>query len=911
MNSNQNTLINNYIGVSLGASASLEPVKNNGFGIQLENSAQNAIGNLTSGGINVISANGLSGIQLTGTQTYSNTLSGNYIGTNENGVPATGLGNLGDGIRLTAGARQNTIRGTASARTVIASNQGYGVLLTDNGTTGNKIIGSYIGISLSGSASAPNAQGGIRVQDNASNTVIGTATTGEGNVISGNTKYGISISRTVSTYKNTDGTTVQGNKIGLNAAESAALANTLGGIYVDAGVKNTLIGGSTTGQGNVIAGNGGAGVLLSGSQVLTATLQGNIIGLGKATSGANQGKYAVKIANSGDGVQINNAVGTVVGGSTAAAGNTIAGNGKNGIRISGTGTTTTTLRYNTLGTTKPSTDYLSGLGNTENGVLIDASSGPVEIRNSAIYSNTLSGVRVTGTPQRVFIQDNSFTGNGQGKTGDDAKAIALESTTVGGSEVATKPNHDIDPPYNMALNEKRLVTGRVRIDKLSPSACITCTLQFFAANPSTLDGEGRDAIATVGPVAIDTSGYFTTTLATLPAQLAVTATDYRGNTSEFSVLTVSPAVDIEVIGASSLLAGPSEPVTYTLRVTNVGTLDLTDLQLVAKSDKGWEPVLNPEALSLKGTGQNGGVGESKPVTLTMTLPEGTDPRVRIPTTDTTYITVTSALIPDATDSTSVSTEVTSKFVLKVTPRSTTGSGVTLNPPPAKPTTVPYNITLLNTGNLTGTVTIVATTSTIDGNFAEWETTLTTDTVTLTPGIAKTPAVNVSIPYEAAAGTQAKTTIVISSPLLLEPVTITTTTTVAQDQRATIGYDDSGEGKAGQITTFTHEVQNIGNTAATFKLDAGSSIGSTVAFRSLTPGITIAADGTFTLDTTNNRILRFAADVTVSSQAYRGDKDIVSITLYDESNSSIGGVQDTITVTQSAVVPRMYLPFVVR
>ena len=82
-------------------------------------------------------------------------------------------------------------------------------------------MGNYIGTDASGTVAIPNDAGGVRVGNSGpvySGNQIGGSNPGEGNLISGNAEAGLAL-------VNTDVTTVRGNIIGLDDAESNALPN--------------------------------------------------------------------------------------------------------------------------------------------------------------------------------------------------------------------------------------------------------------------------------------------------------------------------------------------------------------------------------------------------------------------------------------------------------------------------------------------------------------------------------------------------------------------------------------------------------------------------------------------------------------------------------------------------------------
>ena len=178
------------------------------------------------------------GVLITGEDADSNAVRGNTLVGNTNGVV------------IAAGADSNTIGGTTAAdRNVIRNNVIDGVWITGAGTTANVIQGNYIGTDSSGVAAAGNVDG---VYDGSSsgNSILN-------NVISGNSGHGVTLS-------GSDGNVVQGNLIGMGADRVTPLGNGGNGVNIVAAADSNLIGG-TAAQGNVIAYNSLAGVLVNGS----------------------------------------------------------------------------------------------------------------------------------------------------------------------------------------------------------------------------------------------------------------------------------------------------------------------------------------------------------------------------------------------------------------------------------------------------------------------------------------------------------------------------------------------------------------------------------------------------------------------------------------------------------------------
>ncbi len=1003
----------NYIGLALGAGGTLAALGNTGPGVEVVDSSSTAIGGATLGQRNLIGANGDgpttgAGVLISGDATTGTQVIGNYIGTSADGFSA--IGNNGDGVRLQDGARNTTIS-SGQDRALISGNTGFGVRIAGDSTSGTQITNAYIGMDRNGSAALANGLGGVRIEDAATNNTVGP-----GNVIAGNSGYGISVGLTLPTATQVVSQTIIGSIIGLNATGNAAFPNTAGGILLGPGSRQVRIGGviaserntisGNTGYGiritgsrdnaiignhigvdpgatttfansqggiliengsqqntvggtrsseqNIIAGNAGPGVAINGSNTLTTTVSFNLIGLRRPTSGssnlvaASNSSHGVWVAsgprnttvqrnsigaNGGTGILIegigtitttvqSNQVGAVASGSnllqfsntgngiavrngvraTSVTTNTIGFNGGNGILVADS--TSTIIRAgsvltnavgisvtNSLSTTIQS---LTVQGNTQGGIEVGGASRFAPITQNTIRNNGVVGVRVTGTAQRVRITDNTITANG----GQGQGIRLLPSNPSGG--VATNPNHDIDPPSSLRLNQNRQLTGRVRVQPGNPGSCITCTIQIFTTDPGLLDRQGRTLILTIEPTSIDASGAFTVTLPQnlgLPRQLALTATDFNDNTSEFAHFDTRISLAIGPPRAQS--ASPGETITYVHQITNTGSIGFTDLRLSVNSQQGWTNAITPTGtISL-------GAGESRPVTLTLTLPSGSAPNVRAGLQERTRVTIASTAVTTATASVTDTTTVLPRFVLAVSPTARSGSG--------KPNTqVSYVHTLTNNGNITRTVTLVANTNL--GSL--WETSVSPNSIELGPGRSADTTVRVRVPIDAQVPLTATTTVQINvpSPDQAQSRVVTDTTSVALEQAATMYPDQQDFAAAGATITFRHTVENLSNGSATFRLVAGSSLGSRVRFRSNTPGVVLSNGNTFTIgnEEGDNRF-EFFVDVTVEQRALPGQTDLITISLTDTAGNAIGGasVQDRIIIASGQVLPRIFQSLVLR
>ena len=166
-------------------------------------------------------------------------------------------------VWVRAGA--GNIIGSAGEGNVLSGNE-VGVEVRGEGTI---IRDNIIGLDAAGTAQMANEFEGIWVRGEARDTVIGGAGPGEGNVISGNKLFGVSVDGAV-------GTLLQGNIIGLDASGRTAIGNKYG-VTVQSGARETMIGAAADEGGNVIAANG-TGILVRDPDTEENTIQGNDIG---------------------------------------------------------------------------------------------------------------------------------------------------------------------------------------------------------------------------------------------------------------------------------------------------------------------------------------------------------------------------------------------------------------------------------------------------------------------------------------------------------------------------------------------------------------------------------------------------------------------------------------------------------
>jgi parallel beta-helix repeat protein len=389
----------------------------------------------TIGPDNLVSGNGDSGIVINGSTTFSNTVSGNLIGTDVDGL--TAIGNVQEGVRLINHAHDNTIgpynlisgnetigvnisaadgnlvvantigadadgilpldnvygvvlgegaQDNTIAVNVISGNQLYGIGLRSEGTSGNEMSNNFIGVDETGLAALPNGEDGIHLAVAASDNLI------LGNLISGNGGYGIVVS--------SNDNQVQGNSIGLDVPGSAALGNASGGVRITLGGSFNLVGGDQAAERNLISGNDGPGVEIN-------------VGSGNVVSGNTIGALAdgaTPLGNHGDGVLIKGgSLNNLIGGSSPGERNIISGNQMVGVQIEGADTHDNVVSGNYVGTDATGT---SPLGNGYAGIELDEGTyanligGASDNESNLIADNHSSGIKVHHGSNNNTIQNN-------------------------------------------------------------------------------------------------------------------------------------------------------------------------------------------------------------------------------------------------------------------------------------------------------------------------------------------------------------------------------------------------------------------------------------------------------------------------------------------------------------------------
>jgi hypothetical protein len=386
------------------------------------------------------------------------TLDGNYIGLN---LAGAAFGNHGDGVFVSRSSVGNTIGENPALKAgavsnVISGNQGNGITLGSL----NTVQDNRIGTNPAGTAGIPNRDNGIRIVGRSyANEIGGTAfvnpATGQvnnptgskgtvtpvfvvpplGNLISSNGFNGVLIDDGAGHNQ------LNGNFIGTTANGDASLGNGANGVWIDSANYNSLAGCKFVNNPfvyyNVISGNKQNGLRVTNAK--GTVVQGNFFG-----TGANN---TAIVRNRLDGILVEgSSTDTQVGG-VIPLGNVSAGNGRNGIEV--TGTTSGFTTFNTFGgllafkgaapngrdgllitatgrNNLVRTNVFSGnrrngieLGGNASGVTVDPDIAGLTTKGNAVLPNGGDGLRIDGTahgnviggPLRSVIPQDTFSGN--------------------------------------------------------------------------------------------------------------------------------------------------------------------------------------------------------------------------------------------------------------------------------------------------------------------------------------------------------------------------------------------------------------------------------------------------------------------------------------------------------------------
>jgi Right handed beta helix region len=393
------------------------------------------------------------------------TISDDYIGLDLAGHP---LGNRGAGVYASARSAGDELGLNPSGKpgavaNVIAANRGSGIVLA--GASHNTIAANRIGTNPAGSARMGNGDDGIELTRGADDNEIGgtdytdpstgaannpTGSKGTvppvfvvpalGNLISGNAGSGVLIAG------GSRGNTLNGNFIGTTASGNAALGNRGNGVWIDQAGRNSLTGCTFVDNPfvyyNVISGNGLNGLRVTSSR--DVVVQGNFFGVG-ANNTTPVGNRLNGILADGTSAQIQ--VGGVI-----PLGNVSAGNGRNGIEVTGRVRGFTT--FNTFGGLLA---FKGAAPNRNDGLLITSTGGDNLARTNVFSGNRRNGIELAGGARGVTVDPDivglDTDGTAPLPNGGDGLLIggSAHGNTIGGSRRSVIPQNTFSANYGHGI----------------------------------------------------------------------------------------------------------------------------------------------------------------------------------------------------------------------------------------------------------------------------------------------------------------------------------------------------------------------------------------------------------------------------------------------------------------------------
>jgi parallel beta-helix repeat protein len=548
-------------------------VPNGAEGVLVDGSS-NEIGGPVPAAGNVISANQGAGARITGTQTGAirNTVADNYIGIAPGGGYRFGSGNpgnSGDGVRI-EDSGLNQVDGNT-----ISSNLGAGVYITGASAAGNIVARNLIGLTSDGTAAKGNVREGVA--DYSPQTVIGP-----GNIISGNLR-GVLISGPDAT-----GVVVNDNLIGTDITGTLDLGNAQEGVRIE-NATGAVVEGNAKGS-QVISGNL-RGVVITGTTAARNLVAGNLIGTDK--SGLKP------LPNAQEGVQVDSASGNTIGGTTSAARNVISANHW-GLRITGAAATSNVVQGNDIGSDitgqGPLGNEVDGVI-IEAGASGNLIGGSGTAAGNVIAFNAGDAVRVDAGIFNSILTNSIFSDGGLGidlvnggNHNQPAPVLISVQSAVSGTTILGSVQGTPSTPYTVQFfaNAVNRPEGRTFLGQVTVTTNGSGFAGFTANLPLALDPAKPFITATATSAAGDTSEFSTAgTVAPLTVEFAMasyTVSESAGTATitvvrssggaagsvAYATSDATAHAGVDYVGASGVLSfAPGETaLTFTVSIIN-------------------------------------------------------------------------------------------------------------------------------------------------------------------------------------------------------------------------------------------------------------------------------------------------------------------------------------------------------
>jgi hypothetical protein len=327
--------------------------------------------------------------------------------------------------------------GRAGYRTIFVGNglndpNSSAIAITGRKSAGTTVAACWIGLKGNGTVTEAN-QNGIRVCG-ADRITIGSSSPVERNLISGNNGYGVLLDSAAT------GVRIVGNYVGLDVTGKVALPNAGDGVRIVGGSRSNQVGGTSTGERNLISANLGCGIRLEGFGTDSNQIGGNFVGLDSAGY--------LMLGNHVAGVRVadgasHNMIGNFADGHGLRL--VVSGNFQNGIEIVGHGTDSNAVDWSWVGLDgKGNSDRPNGLDQGQgiligNGARFNTVGSDMGVVCNIISGNYGPGVSVVGFGTDYNVIAGNYIGPsrfGTGAIGNSAGVVIRDSArynAVGGA----------------------------------------------------------------------------------------------------------------------------------------------------------------------------------------------------------------------------------------------------------------------------------------------------------------------------------------------------------------------------------------------------------------------------------------------------------------------------------------------
>lgn len=506
MNVRANVVKGNYIGLDSSGSAPLP----NHYGVIIQQRANgNIVGGSSDASRNIISCNSEIGVYIQAAD--SNRVSANYIGLDKSGAfsfnDSQGIPLQANGVEINSAGRHNIIGGASvGERNVISGNKIYGCIYYGH-CSHNNIAGNYIGSDATGSVAIPNATG-ICVDGSSNHNIM------ENNLLSGNRSYGLFI-----VTRATDSNIFRGNYVGCDASGLNPLPNDVG-LMLAAFAKGNIIGGDSPSDRNIFSGNRYAGIEVTDFGCDGNRISGNYIGVDASGRAPLPNENGIIVSALVHNLEVSH--------------NVISSNRQFGLLVTDHADSVC-IFDNIIGASADNSDISLPLGNGSAGIMLSAGAHDniigTEGHGNIIAYNDTAGVMLSDiTTLRNRISHNAIYGNGQagidihpwGTNSNDSADLDDGCNRLMNTPIITSAVYD-------AVLGKTIVRGI--LDSRNPQRA--SVELFLAYSPSALFPEGQSFVASATP---SSRGEWKVVIDDDLSSLAVTATatDAYGNSSEFS-----------------------------------------------------------------------------------------------------------------------------------------------------------------------------------------------------------------------------------------------------------------------------------------------------------------------------------------------------------------------------------------